>query len=150
MRKRDYAKAKAARIARELAEPPKELEAAIQRRIIDVYERMGCLVERRGEAQGRGGKGGGAFKTGEPDLRISWRGLTWGIEVKRDAKAPLRDDQIAWYRANSKHVPYFVVCDHGQIPLTSFINNLGPDLDGSESCAFDCRVEPFHAWVRLT
>lgn len=92
----------------------RELESAVQARIIEALEALGCLVERRGEAGGRGGKGGGAFKTGEPDLRVSFRGRTFGIEVKRDASEPLRDDQVEWYRANRKHVPYFVCCHEEQ------------------------------------
>lgn len=92
----------------------RELEDSIQDRIIEALEALGCLVERRGEAGGRGGKGGGAFKTGEPDLRVSFRGRTFGIEVKRDAKEPLRKDQVEWYRKNAANVPYFVCCDHRQ------------------------------------
>ena len=92
----------------------RELESAVQARIIEALEALGCLVERRGEAGGRGGKGGGAFKTGEPDLRVSFRGRTFGIEVKRDAKEPLRDDQTDWHRTNRKHVPYFVCCHEEQ------------------------------------
>lgn len=92
----------------------RELEDAIQDRIIEALEALGCLVERRGEAGGRGGKGGGAFKTGEPDLRVSYRGRTFGIEVKRDAAEPLRDDQRAWYRKHSMHVPYYVCCHEEQ------------------------------------
>jgi len=92
----------------------RELESAVQARIIEALEMLGCLVERRGEAGGRGGKGGGAFKTGEPDLRVSYRGRTFGIEVKRDAKEALRDDQIDWYRENAANVPYFVCCNHEQ------------------------------------
>ena len=146
MRKRDYAKAKAARIARELAEPPKELESAIQARIVDMLGKLGCLVERRGEAQGRGGKGGGAFYTGEPDLRISYLGLTFGVEVKRDADSSIRDDQIAWMKKNWRHLPIYVVCSEQQA-LEAFNAVV---KHGQRHSAYDCRVEPFHAWVRLT
>lgn len=125
----------------------RELESTVQARIIEALEALGCLVERRGEAGGRGGKGGGAFKTGEPDLRVSFRGRTFGIEVKRDAKEPLRDDQIDWYRKHSKHVPYFVCCDHAQaVEACRDLLKLDPL---SSCCAFDCRVPDGVSWPVL-
>lgn len=120
----------------------REMEDAIQDRIIEALEALGCLVERRGEAGGRGGKGGGAFKTGEPDLRVSYRGWTFGVEVKRDAKEPLRDDQIAWYRGNRKHVPYFVCCGHEQA-VKAFNCVFGAARMGASVWgAFDYRTDP--------
>lgn len=146
------ARQKERRIAKELREPPRESEAAIQSRIIGALEAVGCLVERRGEAQGRGGKGGGAFKTGEPDLRVSFRGRTFGIEVKRDAKEKLRDDQIAWYRANAANVPYFVCCAHEQAAevarLFIYANLSGGRVDVAGQ-ARDCRVVGGGKWTVL-
>lgn len=140
------ARAKERRIAKESSAPPKESETAIQNRIIDALTELGCLVERRGEAQGRGGKGGGAFKTGEPDLRVSYRGLTFGVEVKRDANEPLRPKQIEWYRANAANVPYFVCCDHREA-----INAFHASVNGGQVWigSWDCRVEPHEPWVVL-
>ena len=122
----------------------RELESAVQARIIGALEALGCLVERRGEAGGRGGKGGGAFKTGEPDLRVSYRGRTFGIEVKRDAKETLRDDQIAWYRRNSKHVPYFVCCDEAQAVAVFRLRS--DRVEDNYPFAQDCRSS---TWVVL-
>jgi hypothetical protein len=124
----------------------REVEAAIQGRIVEALEAAGCLVERRGEGQGRGGKGGGAFKTGEPDLRVSYKGRTFGIEVKRGPNEALRPDQIEWYQKNSKHVPYFVVCDHKQaMAVFEFLGHVGYPHHAAQ----DCRVEPHEAWVVL-
>ena len=117
----------------------RELESAVQARIIVALEALGCLVERRGEAGGRGGKGGGAFKTGEPDLRVSYRGRTFGIEVKRDAAEPLRDDQRAWYRKHSMHVPYYVCCDHEQAAKAAIIETTSNTRPSYAGRAFDCR-----------
>lgn len=144
-RKRDYAREKARRIERELAAPVREEERVIQDRIIEALTALGMLVERRGENQGRRGDN---HTTGEPDLRVSFRGLTFGIEVKRDASEDLRPSQVAWYRSHSRDVPYYVVCDHGQAVSVAMMhyNGTGTARDG----AWDCRVEPFHAWVRLT
>lgn len=143
------ARAKERRIAKESAAPAGESEAAIQARIIEALEAVGCLVERRGEAGGRGGKGGGAFKTGEPDLRVSFRGRTFGIEVKRDAKSPLRPDQIAWYRANARNVPYFVCCDHGQA-MEVFTLFGSPGVTPILPLARDCRAAYGKNWLVLS
>ena len=127
----------------------REEEKAIQGRIIEALEALGCLVERRGEAGGRGGKGGGAFKTGEPDLRVSYRGRTFGIEVKRSMTEELRPKQIEWYQANSKHVPYFVVCSHEQaVEAFRWIRDCNVHTLPLPF-AKDCRVEPHEAWVVL-
>lgn len=144
-RKRDYAREKARRIERELAAPVREEERVIQDRIIEALTALGMLVERRGENQGRRGDN---HTTGEPDLRVSFRRLTFGIEVKRDALEDVRKSQIDWHRAHSKHVPYYVVCSHHQAVevATMQMRGVGSVLTG----AWDCRVEPFHAWVRLT
>lgn len=117
----------------------RELESAVQARIVEALEALGCLVERRGEAGGRGGKGGGAFKTGEPDLRVSYRGRTFGIEVKRDAAEPLRDDQRAWYRKHSKHVPYYVCCHEEQALKVGIIETATNTPTPGGGLAFDCR-----------
>lgn len=128
---------KARRIARELAAPDREREKPIQDRIMEALTALGCLVERRGENQG---KRNDNHTPGEPDLRVSYRGLTFGIEVKRDAKEELRDDQIAWYRANKHNVPYFVCCDEKQAVATfHYAVGILEDYPLAGGAAFDMR-----------
>ena len=125
----------------------REMESTVQARIIEALEALGCLVERRGEAGGRGGKGGGAFKTGEPDLRVSYWGRTWGIEVKRDASETLRKDQVEWYRKNAANVPYFVCC-HEQQALAVFRLRV-ERVEDNYPYAMDCRVPIGADWLVL-
>lgn len=122
---------KAARIKRELYAPPREREKSIEDRASEAMTALGCLVERRGENQG---KRNDNHETGEPDRRVSFRRTTWGIEFKRDAKETLRPKQIEWYRKHSNNVTYFVCCSVDQA-----IDTIRLAYDESFAGAYDLR-----------
>ena len=82
-------------------------EARVLKAVVRALERRGVLVERRSvsfDAQRRMSHG----TPGEPDLRLSWRGRTAGVEVKA-AGGRLRDTQTRWIERHGADVPTWIV-----------------------------------------
>jgi hypothetical protein len=83
-------------------------EAAIQRAVTKFLETRGILVERR--SVGFDTTRGFSFGTpGEPDLRLSYRGRTAGVEVKAPKSGRVSDVQAKWHARHGADVPTWVV-----------------------------------------
>lgn len=83
-------------------------EATVQRAVVRELERAGIMVERRSVGFDR--ERSIAFGTkGEPDLRLSFRGRTAGVEVKAPGSGRLSEHQVRWTAKHGHHVPTFVV-----------------------------------------
>lgn len=83
-------------------------EATIQRAVTKLLEAKGILVERRSVGFDR--ERGISFGTpGEPDLRLSWRGRTAGVEVKAPKSGRVSEVQAKWHARHADHVPTWVV-----------------------------------------
>ena len=83
-------------------------EATIQRAVTKLLEAKGILVERR--SVGFDTTRGFSFGTpGEPDLRLSYRGRTAGVEVKAPKSGRVSDVQAKWHARHADHVPTWIV-----------------------------------------
>lgn len=83
-------------------------EARVLKAVVRALERRGVLVERRSvsfDAQRRMSHG----TPGEPDLRLSWRGRTAGVEVKAAGSGRVSESQRRWHARHAEHVPTWIV-----------------------------------------
>lgn len=82
-------------------------EAKVLRAVVKAIEARGILCERRSVSFDRE-RSMSHGTPGEPDLRLSWRGRTCGVEVKAP-KGRVSESQVRWHARHAEHVPTWIV-----------------------------------------